>query len=175
MRNVMLMNVMEIVELKQGELDLCKQLRLNALEDAPNSFSETFDEARCKPYEYWQHIYESLIHPSRNRMFIAKDTNKNYGSVYALLDEKDNDTGRLGGMWVDSNDRKAGIGVALFNAVRIWAYEQKFTKIKLWVEDTDEGAKMFYKKLGFKETGLLDLSRSKINKDLCEMCYKLDA
>ena len=88
------MEAMNIVELKQGEIDLCRELRLCALKDAPGSFSETYDEAECKPEGYWQHIYESLVPPGKDRMYIAKDSNKYYGSVYALLDGNDKKTGK---------------------------------------------------------------------------------
>ena len=166
---------MEIVELKKGELTLCRDLRLKALKDAPGAFSETYIEAASQPEKYWEQIFESLIPPSKNRMFIAKDSDKYCGSVYALLDTNDNRTGRLGGMWVDSFIRNAGVGTALFNSVKVWANELKFTQIKLWAEDSDESAKAFYLRLGFEETGVKDLSRSKINKNLCEMKFKLGA
>jgi len=167
--------VMEIIELKHGELTLCKKLRLNALKDAPGAFSESYTEAAGQPIEYWQRIFESLIPPNKNRMFIAKDSIVYCGSVYALLDTNDSSTGRLGGMWVDSNFRKAGIGAALFNALKIWAAVLKLSQIRLWAEDIDAGAKEFYLGLGFEETGVKDLSRSKIDKNLCEMMFKLGA
>lgn len=166
---------MEITELKAGQLSLCKELRLRALQDAPAAFGDTFAEAAGKPIKHWQKVCEFLTISNKNKMFILEDSGNYYGSVYALTDMNEKNTGRIGGMWVDSTVRRKGLGTALFQEVQQWARGQEYSYIKLWVEDIDEGAKLFYARLGFKETGVKDVSRAKIDKDLCEMRYTLRA
>jgi len=160
---------MEIEELKQGELELCKTLRLSALKDAPGAFAETYLDAINESNDYWQNILEALTPPNQSRMFIARDSGQNLGSVFALLDTQSNSAGRIGGMWVDSSYRKTGIGTALFFAVKTWAHDLALNGISLWVDDSKQGPKDFYLKLGFKESGLKDFTRAKINKNLIEL------
>jgi len=160
---------MEILELKQGELELCRSLRLSALRDSPDAFAETYSEAINESKDYWQNILKALTAPNQSRMFIASDSGQNLGSVFALMDTDNNSAGRIGGMWVDSSYRKTGIGTALFFAVKTWADNLSLRKISLWVDESEQGPKAFYLKLGFKESGLEDFSRSKIDKNLIEL------
>ena len=85
----------------------------------------------------------------------------------------DKSTGRLGGMWVDSRYRQKGVGVKLFLALKSWAENLGLKRVKLWVEDRDVGAKIFYSRLGFIETGIKDCTNAKTNKNLCEMQFEL--
>jgi len=160
---------MEIIELKQGEFELCKTLRLRALKDAPEAFSETYLQASTESNDYWHNILEALTPPSQSRMFIAIESGQHLGSVFALLDAESSHTGRIGGMWVDSSFRKTGIGTALFFKVKTWADDLGLGRISLWVDDSEEGPKAFYLKFGFIESGVRDFTREKINKNLCEL------
>ena len=164
---------MEIVELQKEELGLCKELRLRALKDAPAAFAETYENALECDDDYWDLISSSMVEPNKQRMFIAKESEDYIGSVYAILAMDDKSTGRLGGMWVDSRYRQKGVGVKLFLALKSWAENLGLKRVKLWVEDRDVGAKIFYSRLGFIETGIKDCTNAKTNKNLCEMQFEL--
>lgn len=165
---------MEIVSLQKGESLLCKNLRLRALQDAPLAFAETYEAAVSQDERYWQLVYESLVAPSAQRMFIARSQGLEVGSVYALLDQNDSSVGRVGGMWIDSGYRQKGFGEGLFESVKVWAKDLGFEQIRLWVEDNEHGAKKFYSRLGFRATGLKDETQQKINKPICEMSFSLN-
>ena len=135
---------MEIVELKKDEASLCKELRLRALKDAPSAFAETYEQAIELDNSYWESIANSMVEPNTQRMFIAKDSDKYIGSVYALTDQTNATIGRLGGMWVDSLYRNKGIGKILFNSHRDWAKRLNIKFIKLWVENSESGACLLY-------------------------------
>ena len=73
-------------------------------------------------------------------------------------------------MWVDSSYRNKGIGKILFNSHRDWAKRLNIKFIKLWVENSENGAKNFYAKLGFIETGII---KPHAAKTICEMQFDL--
>ena len=164
---------MEIIELQKEESKLCKELRLRALKDAPASFTETYEDALEHDEDYWHSISSSMVEPNKQRMFIAKASENYIGSVYAILAMDDTNTGRLGGMWVDSRYRQQGVGVKLFVALKSWAKDLGLKRLRLWVEDKEKDAKIFYSHLGFRETGVKDYSKTKTNKNLCEMQFEL--
>jgi len=85
----------------------------------------------------------------------------------------DKSSGRLGGMWVDSRYRQKGVGVKLFLALKSWVKDLGLKRVKLWVEDRQTVAKVFYSRLVFIETGVKDYSKTKTNKNLCEMQFEL--
>lgn len=161
--------MIEIIELKAHEAELCKTLRLRALKDSPFAFSQTWEETIGLDDEYWSLITQSMVEPNKQRMFIARDEHEYIASLYALLDANDKAAGRIGGMWVDSCKRGKGVGRKLFLSVKSWAESLALKRIKLWVEDTDDSARLFYARLGFLETGIKDYSKKK----LCEMQYDL--
>ena len=166
-------NVWKIVELQKEESELCKELRLRALKDAPAAFAETYEDALERDDDYWDLISSSMVEPNKQRMFIAKESDNYIGSVYAILAMDDKSSGRLGGMWVDSRYRQKGVGVKLFLALKSWAKDLGLKRVILWVEDRETDAKVFYTRLGFIETGVKDYSKTKTNKNLCEMQFEL--
>jgi len=159
--------------LKAGEVDLCQMLRLRALQDAPDAFGERYDDAINRPDQYWQKLAESLTPPSRQRMFLACDGDTYLGFVFAMLDRNNLQTGRVGGMWVDSKFRRRGIGRDLLQAAFEWAQENGFVHLKLWCEDGDVAAHRLYEKMGFVDTDKRNITRDKVDKDLVEMIWSL--
>ena len=99
---------MRIRELEVGEVSLLKELRLRALQDAPLEFGDSYEAACERSDSHWQNTAESLTGNSRQRMFIAESDGRQIGSVYALADANDPDGGSLGGMWVETNERRGG-------------------------------------------------------------------
>ena len=164
---------MRVVELQAHEISLCKELRLRALKDAPDAFADSLSAAENRPETYWRKMVASLTLPSKQRMFIAVDQGTYYGSVFALVDREQEDTGYVGGMWVDPVFRRKGIGQALLKEVFAWARKHEFHYLKLWVEDEPGPAKHFYQNAGFRETDNRDTSHEKIDKDIVEMVYEL--
>lgn len=61
--------IMQIRRLEATEVDLHRSLRLRALQDAPNSFGETWAEAERQPLEYWQNLTRSVTEPGPYVMF----------------------------------------------------------------------------------------------------------
>ena len=164
---------MKIRELDTGEVALLKELRLRALKDAPGEFGDSYDAARQQPDSYWEETAASLTGAARQRMFIAEEGERHLGFVFALGDSRDPDGGSLGGMWVDSTERRRGVATALLEAAIRWATQVGMRRLRLWVADGDTPARRLNLRAGFEDTGERDETREKIDKDLVRMILDL--
>jgi hypothetical protein len=91
---------MPIRPLQPHEVTLHRELRLQALQDAPDSFGATFADAEAQPLSYWEALTRSVTEPGHHVMFLACEGETMCGSTYGLLDRERSDAGRVGGMWV---------------------------------------------------------------------------
>jgi GNAT superfamily N-acetyltransferase len=140
-------------KLKPDEVELHRDLRLQALGDSPGSFGETLAEAAERPTTYWEDLTRSVTEPGGHVMFIAFEGDAPIGSAYGLRDQELSDGGRVGGMWVHPRSRRQGVGTALLQAVLDWARACAFSRLALWAPDQDPAALALYRDAGFRETG----------------------
>lgn len=146
---------MRLRKLQPHESSLLRELRLRALQDAPDSFRDTYADAAAQPPSYWKDLARSVTEPGRNAMFLACEVDDEpIGSAFALVDRARSRTGRVGGMWVDPRWRRQGIGNALLQAVIAWARERGFERLVLWCVASAVGPGALYRKAGFRETGI---------------------
>lgn len=136
-----------------GETALLRDLRLRALRDAPEQFGETLEEVLARPRERWEALAVSIVPPSTQAMFLAEVTGDPVGSVYALHDAESTDVGRVGGMWVAPEQRRRGIGMALIDAVQVWALKLGKRRLRLWVARDGGAGRRLYERAGFRLTG----------------------
>ena len=122
---------MEIVELQKEGAELCKELRLRALKDAPTAFAETYEDALERDDDYWDLISSSMVEPNKQRMFIAKESENYIGSVYAIMTMDDKSSGRLGGMWVDSRYRQKRCRSGIISSSEVLGGRPRIEKSKI--------------------------------------------
>ncbi|WP_437534480.1 GNAT family N-acetyltransferase [Sorangium sp. So ce726] len=139
--------------LRPGEASLLRDLRLRALKDAPEQFGETLEEALARTRAGWEALTASVVPPSNQAMFIAEVNGAPVGSVFALNDVEATEVGRLGGMWVAPEQRHQGIGMALVEAVQIWALNLGKRHLRLWVACDNGAGRRLYERAGFQLTG----------------------
>ena len=144
---------MHLRRLERHEVSLHRELRLRALQEAPDSFGETSAEVAARPLSYWEDLTRSVTESGPHVMFLAHEGNDVVGSIYGLLDRDQNEAGRVGGMWVEAVWRRRGVGRALLQAVFSWAREQKLTRLGLWAPAHSPAARALYGQAGFRETG----------------------
>jgi GNAT superfamily N-acetyltransferase len=138
--------------LEPHEVELHRELRLQALKDSPGSFRETFAEAAERPISYWQELSRSVTDAEAHVMFVAVEASGPVGSVYGLRDRERSDVGRVGGMWVRSELRRRGVGSALLNEIFDWARQCSFRQLALWAPAQSHAAVSLYRRAGFRET-----------------------
>lgn len=144
---------MHLRRLERHEVSLHRDLRLRALQEAPDSFGETFADVAARPSSYWEDLTHSVTEPGRHVMFLAYEGPDVLGSIYGLRERDQREVGRVGGMWVDPAWRRRGVGRALLQQVFNWASEHGLSRLRLWAPAHSPSALSLYGQAGFRETG----------------------
>jgi ribosomal protein S18 acetylase RimI-like enzyme len=151
------------------EADLHRDVRLRALREAADAFADTFADAVARPMSYWDELTRSVTAPDRHAMFLACAGDSVVGSAYGLCDPEESRAGRVGGMWVDPEWRRRGIGTALLQTVLAWARERGFTRLGLWAPAHRPEALALYRGARFVETGRRRSMSSNSDREIIEM------
>ena len=145
---------MYLRRLKPHEVSLHRELRLRALQEAPDSFGERFADVAARPSSYWEDLTRSVTESGRQVMVLAYEGNDVLGSAYGLRDRARSAMGRVGGMWVEPAWRRRGVGRALLEEVFRWAREHGLSRLGLWAPAHSLAALALYRQAGFRETGI---------------------
>jgi ribosomal protein S18 acetylase RimI-like enzyme len=145
--------VIELRVLSGDDWRLWRELRLQALEDAPGAFSSTLAD--------WQGDRDAERR-WRDRLanvpfnVIAELNGKGAGMVGAIWPDGDGAV-ELISMWVAPFARGHGVGDALIAAVIAWAQEQKAVRVVLTVMETNEFATRLYRRHRFADAGSVEI------------------
>ena len=121
-----------------------RDIRLQALRDAPYAFSSTYARESAFGEDDWRRA-------TRDGSFIAfipEACPAGLGGGYLAAPE----VVELIGMFVRPQARGRGVGEALINAVIGWAREKDATSVHLWVTETNKHARLLYERCGFTVT-----------------------
>ena len=144
---------MQVRRLAPHEVTLHRELRLRALQDAPDSFGESPADTAAQPVAYWERLTRAVTGPADQVMFLACEGDDVIGVAYGLVDRERGDMGRVGGMWVDPAWRQRGVGRALLQEVVGWARSCGFRRLGLWAPAHSPAAAALYSRAGFRATG----------------------
>ena len=124
-----------------------RDIRLEALRDAPAAFGSTYEREALRDEAHW-----------RGR--IARG-----GTFLAYIPEVSEPAGLIGGyqedpvtvelvsMYVRPRARGRGVGEALVATVINWAGQRSASSVHLWVTETNSHARTLYERCGFTPTG----------------------
>ena len=146
-----------------------RAIRLRALQEAPDAFGSTFEEAVARPPASWREQLEKL--PT----FVATRGDDDVGVVRCALDER-GDTASLISMWVAPEVRGAGVGATLIDAVIACARSSGAKRLRLDVAEGNARAIALYRRKGFLpngETSVFPAPREHIRE--CQFELSLDA
>jgi GNAT superfamily N-acetyltransferase len=152
---------MEIRRVRADEWEALRDLRLRALEDAPDAFATTLDEARGDTDEDWRDWCLAAARSDRSAVFVAVDFDGMAGGF--VREEGDV---LLFGMWVAPERRGSGLADALVEAVLEWSRSLGMPRVALWVVDGNVRAERFYRRLGFEPTGVRKPLRDAFDSEL---------
>jgi ribosomal protein S18 acetylase RimI-like enzyme len=127
-----------------------REIRLQALRDAPEAFCSTLAETESRPAESWTRQLADL--PT----FVAAVAGQDVGMVRAvpgLGGEGGHGGATLASLWVAPSARGQGVGEALVEAVITWARATGFQTLELEVIDDNAPAIALYARKGFSPTG----------------------
>jgi GNAT superfamily N-acetyltransferase len=125
-----------------------REIRLAALQDAPQAFASTYEREAAFAEADWRRRTAS----GANFLAYAPGLGPEPAGIaggYAAGP----DTAELVAMWVRPHARGHRIGEALIEAVVGWARAELLGRVHLWVSETNDPARRLYERFGFTATG----------------------
>jgi GNAT superfamily N-acetyltransferase len=124
-----------------------RDLRVRSIDDAPEAFGQTADEARARAESEWSRSARQAAKGDSRSWFFAEVE----GEPVSLVQGRRRRPATLliFSMWVDRSHRHRGLGRALIAAVEAWARDWGARETVLWVRSGNASALAFYTRLGF--------------------------
>ena len=130
-----------------GDESILRELRLQALREAPDAFGSTYEREVARTTADWQRWMSPGV------TFILCEPTGAKGIVAGLRDETDPGVVHLMAMWVHPKIRGSGGADDLVAAVVAWAESVGAKLVRLKVIHGNDRARHFYERMGFCITG----------------------
>jgi ribosomal protein S18 acetylase RimI-like enzyme len=130
-----------------GDEATLRRVRLRALADAPGAFGSTYARELARTEADWQR----WLSPAAT--FLLEGDEGPAGIVAGLKDDADPEVVWLLSLWVEPGCRGLGGADALVDAVVRWARAEGAAEVRLQVVETNQRARRFYERLGFRANG----------------------
>jgi GNAT superfamily N-acetyltransferase len=130
-----------------GDEMILRELRLQALRDAPEAFGSTYERECGRTTAEWQQWL------SPGATIVLYELTAARGMVAGLRDETDPAVVHLMAMWVHPAIRGSGGADELVSAVISWARSANAKLVRLKVIRGNDRARHFYERMGFRSTG----------------------
>jgi GNAT superfamily N-acetyltransferase len=130
-----------------GDEPILRELRLAALSDAPDAFGSTYERELARTTSDWQRWLSPGV------TFILDDPEGAKGIVAGQRDPSDTEVVHLMAMWVHPAIRGSGAADKLMAAIVSWAESAGAKVVRLDVIQSNDRARRFYERNGFRPTG----------------------
>ena len=130
-----------------GDEPILREIRLQALREAPVAFGSTYEREMARTTSDWQRWISSGV------TFILYESAGPRGLVAGRHDEADAAVVHLMAMWVHPAIRGSGGAGNLVSAVVGWAQSEGAELVRLKVIEGNDRARHFYERMGFCPTG----------------------
>jgi GNAT superfamily N-acetyltransferase len=132
-----------------GDWQALRDIRLEALRDAPTAFGSTYEREAQDGEAHWRDRI------SRGGTFLAYLPDLGASEPAGLIGgyQEDPVTVKLVSMYVRPRARGRGVGEALVATVVNWAGNANATSVHLWVTESNAHARALYERCGFALTG----------------------
>lgn len=142
---------LEVVELTTNDWQELRELRLQALKNAPRAFGQTLEEARSLDESEWKQRFIT------GRYFCVREGGKLVGMLCAARErgEKVQHVLNVYSVYVAPEARGRGVARAMFDKVMSEYMDGSTRKIRLRVAADNEEARGLYESIGFQQVGLL--------------------
>lgn len=150
-----------------------RDVRLAALEDAPDAFATTHAEAVSYADRVWIDRAMTAARGETQATYVVADgSGRLLGLVTGIPVVGGPEVCQLVSMWIDPEIRARGWGSALVRDLIVWASTSGYDVMRLWVTATNAAARGLYESLGFAPTGVTQPLPS--NPGLEEILYELE-
>jgi ribosomal protein S18 acetylase RimI-like enzyme len=134
-----------------GDEAILREVRLSALSEAPEAFGSTYERELSRTTAEWRQwlspgVTFILGHP-------GGESEEAWGIVAGMRDPTDSDVVHLLAMWVHPAIRGSGAADELVAAVLAWAASEGAKLVRLKVIQSNDRARRFYERNGFRLTG----------------------
>ena len=130
-----------------GDEATLRNVRIEALTDAPEAFGSTLERELARTPEDWRRWM------SPGAVFILYDRGRARGLVAGAARDDDPSSVQLMAMWVHPSLRGSGAAGALVAALVAWASERDAREIQLRVVKANDRARRLYEREGFRPFG----------------------
>ncbi len=130
-----------------GDEAVLRDLRLRAMQDAPDAFGSTYERELARSTSDWQKWLSPGV------TFILEAGGGPKGLVAGVRDAADPSVVHLMAMWLDPAHRGSGGADALAASLASWAASQGARTIRLEVMQSNRRATRFYERIGFYVDG----------------------
>lgn len=155
-----------------AEWALYRDLRLQALRDAPDAFGSTYEAEAQRSDELWSARVAAAFDSGRDRVFFARNGAAVCGLVWCKVSATEATVAEVFQMWVEPASRGSGAGRALLAAAVAWAQSVGVRGVRLGVTTGDSPATRLYTAQGFRPVG--DLERLREASDLMAQTMVLE-
>ncbi|MDE3203075.1 MAG: GNAT family N-acetyltransferase [Acidobacteriota bacterium] len=138
---------------RPGEGDSYRQVRLAALAESPAAFASTYARESSLTAQDWSERARASAEGWQRAAFFAVDDGDIVGLVGGYRPKPASDVIELVSMWTHPSTRRTGVGRLLVEAVIEWARAGQAQEVQLWVTRANTAAQVFYRAVGFTETG----------------------
>ncbi|HYW72264.1 MAG TPA: GNAT family N-acetyltransferase [Pyrinomonadaceae bacterium] len=130
-----------------GDEPTLRELRLQALSEAPEAFGSTYERELARTTADWQRWLSPGI------TFILEQERVPRGLVAGAFDQEDPAVAYLLAMWVHPDLRGTGAADVLVTRLLNWAADRKARLVRLDVVASNQRARGLYGRHGFRVTG----------------------
>jgi GNAT superfamily N-acetyltransferase len=147
--------MISIQRITPENVQVFKAVRLRALQDSPFAFGSTYARESQFTDDEWLRRAENW-NGLNGAGFLAIDEKEACGIAGSFLDERDSTQARLVSMWTAPTHRMRGVGALLVRAAEDWARNAGAGAMRLMVTSHNPSAQLFYERLGFTYTGVVE-------------------
>lgn len=137
---------LEIYRATTADWPVVRDVRLHALQDAPDAFGSTYAREQAFTEADWTR----RLAGENSVTFLARLGERAVGIAGGW---NDGNGAELVSMWVDPSARGKGVAGPLVTAVVDWAAATGEKRIHLWVTVGNDSAYRLYERCGFVDTG----------------------
>ncbi len=141
--------MISVRRIEASERPLCREVRLRALQDSPDSFGSTYALEQARPDHVWAARLSDAVGSSKDAPLFAVNGDQVCGLAWCMFDSTESGRVNLFQMWVAPEFRRRGVGRELVSAAIDWAKRSGARRMHLDVTVGDSPASRLYSRLGF--------------------------
>jgi len=146
--------MVEVRRITADDGGLLRRTRIAALSDAPGDATTTVARAVARDDLHWEESAAANASGPLQATFFAEHPDQ-AGEVVGMVGAYANQDGTVNivGLWSAEGFRDIGVADELLAATASWAQQSGAARLRIWVVERNEHARLFYERQGFEATG----------------------